>query len=230
MRAISGLQLLAFALCVTVIMSIGIPTVIVCNGLLPPSEYRPIAGTFIGILIIYLAAFGVYRLFLAVMPLQVGNLEPGSRAEFSAQVNILFYLVFFNTLIRTHFIPVPVMRLVYQALGAQLGKNTYSAGTLLDPPMTSLGDNCIVGHDAVIFAHAIEGPHMALAPVRIGNNVTIGAMAVVMAGVTIEDDAIVSAGAVVRKDTRIKRGEIWGGVPAKCVGQRAQVLSEVNVG
>jgi acetyltransferase-like isoleucine patch superfamily enzyme len=118
-------------------------------------------------------------------------------------------------LIRTHFIPVPLLRLVYLALGAKLGANTYSAGALLDPPLTRIGGNTIIGHDAVIFAHVIEGARLELKTVVIGDAVTIGATAVVMAGVRIGDHAIVSAGAVVTKDTVIAAGEIWGGVPAR---------------
>jgi acetyltransferase-like isoleucine patch superfamily enzyme len=132
-------------------------------------------------------------------------------------VNSLFYLLLFNPLIQTHFLPIPLLRLVYLALGARLGRNTYSAGVLLDPPLTVAGDNCIVGHGAVLIGHVIEGRRFALAPVRLGNNVTIGATAVVMAGVTIGDGAIVSVGAVVLKGTRIGPGEVWGGMPARCL-------------
>ena len=167
------------------------------------------------IVFIYLYAFAVNRLFLHVMPLGEGELPEGSREEFAAQVNILFYLMLFNSLIRTHFLPVPLMRLVYQALGTRMGENTYSAGTLLDPPLTELGANCIVGHDAVLYCHAIEGGHFSLSRIRVGDNVTIGATAVIMSGVRIGDGAIVSAGAVVLKDTQIGPGEVWGGVPAK---------------
>jgi len=68
-----------------------------------------------------------------------------------------------------------------------------------------------VGHDAALFAHAIEGTRFSLAAIHIGNNVTIGATAVVMSDVVIGDGAIVSAGAVVNKGTRIGAGEVWGG-------------------
>ena len=56
---------------------------------------------------------------------------------------------------------------------------------------------------------------MSLSAIRIGDNVTIGAAAVIMSGVQIGDGAIVSAGAVVLKDSRIGAGEVWGGVPAR---------------
>ena len=112
------------------------------------------------------------------------------------------------------------MRLVYLALGARLGSNTYSAGAILDPPLTEVGANTIIGHDAALFSHAIEGRHLSHARIRIGNNVTIGAHAIIMSGVTIEDDAIVAAGAVVTKDSHIGAGEIWGGNPARLLRRR----------
>lgn len=215
MRQITSAQIGTFLLLLVLILLIALPAAWFGIGALPLGEFRALAIAVGALVAVYLVAFAVYRAFLALVPLEEGELRAGSRAEFAAQVNILFYLVLFNTLIRTHFLPVPLLRLVYLALGAKLGRNTYSAGVLLDPPLTYLGDNSIVGHDAVIFAHAIEGSHMALEAVRIGHGVTIGATAVVMSGVTIGDGAIVSAGAVVRKGTRIGPGEVWGGVPAR---------------
>jgi len=141
-------------------------------GSLPLGDFRGVVLLLGGVVSMYVWAFVAYRLFLKAMPLAEGELEPGSRAEFAAQVNILFYLLLFNSLIRTHFLPVPLMRLVYLALGARLGPNTYSAGTLLDPPLTEFGANCIIGHDAVLYAHAIEGSRFALARIRIGDGVT----------------------------------------------------------
>ena len=114
------------------------------------------------------------------------------------------------------------MRLVYLALGARLGENTYSAGTILDPPLTVIGDNSIIGHDAVLFSHAIEGRKFSLNSVHIGNNVTVGATAVIMSDVAVGDGAIISAGAIVTKGTRIGAGEVWGGVPARLL-KRATV-------
>ncbi len=106
------------------------------------------------------------------------------------------------------------MRLVYQALGARLGKNTYSSGIILDPKFVELGDDCIVGQFALIVPHVIEGTRLAHYPIHIGNNVTIGAHAVILSDVRIGDNAIVATGAVVKKGTRIGSGEVWGGVPA----------------
>ena len=74
------------------------------------------------------------------------------------------------------------MRLVYLALGARLGENTYSAGVIMVPPLTQIGANTIIGHDAVLFSHVIEGRHLSHAMIRIGNNVTIGGRAFIIWG------------------------------------------------
>lgn len=215
MREIKGKEIACFLALLTLILLLGVGSTALLLGGLPLGDFRGVLLLLAGALLSYLYAFLVYRLFLWAMPLREGPVAPGSRAEFVANVNILFYLLLFNSLIRTHVIPLPLLRLVYLALGARLGHNTYSAGVLLDPPLTQIGANTIIGHDAVIFAHVIEGDRLELRRVRIGSGATIGATAVVMAGVTIGDGAIVSAGAVVVKDSRIGPGEIWGGVPAR---------------
>ncbi len=129
---------------------------------LPWGDFRGTSVFLAGILLLYLWAFVVYRVFLRLVPLQLGAIPPGSRAEFAAHVNILFYLLLFNTLIRTHFLPVPILRLVYIALGTRMGRNSYSAGVILDPPLTRIGNDSIIGHDAVLFSHAIEGEEFSL--------------------------------------------------------------------
>jgi acetyltransferase-like isoleucine patch superfamily enzyme len=228
MRQISVAQSVSFFAMLALILTLGIITTAWTLGRMPLGDLRGIVLVLGGVTVCYLYAFLIYRIFLAMFPLEEGELGEGSRAEFAAQVNILFYLLLFNSLIRTHFLPVPLMRLVYQALGTKFGRNSYSAGVILDPPLTEMGDNCIIGHDAVLFSHAIEGKRLALARIRLGNNVTIGATAVIMSGVLIGDGAIVSAGAVVRKGASIGAGEIWGGVPAKML-RSAKTSEDVGV-
>jgi len=215
MRAIKFCQVAVFLWLLLVILALAIGTTALVFGSLPLGDFRGVTLVALALLLVYLYAFMVYRLFLLALPLREGEVAEHSRHELVANVNILFYLLLFNSLIRTHFIPVPIQRLIYLALGARLGANTYSAGALLDPPLTHIGSNTIIGHDAVIFAHVIEGARLELKAVHIGNTVTIGAKAVVMAGVRIGDNAIVSTGAVVTKDTLIGAGEIWGGIPAR---------------
>jgi acetyltransferase-like isoleucine patch superfamily enzyme len=215
MRQITFSQIITFFALLLLALVFGISTTLFSFGSLPLQDFRGVVLTLTAIFFVYLYAFAVYRIFLFLMPLSEGEIVAGTRENFVAQVNILFYLILFNSLIRTHFLPLPLTRFIYLALGAKLGQNTYSAGTILDPPLTVIGKNCIIGHDAVLFSHAIEGNRFSLSPIRIGDNVTISSTAVVMSGVTIDDDAVVAAGAVVTKGTHIGRGETWGGVPAR---------------
>lgn len=63
-----------------------------------------------------------------------------------------------------------------------------------------------------------ENPIENYLPVEIGNDVWIGARAMILDGVKIGDGAIIGAGAVVTKD--VPPYAIVGGVPAKIIGYR----------
>lgn len=220
MRKITVSQILVFSTLLAIAIILGILTTKLAFGAIPLGDFRGVALVAAAIVLVYLYAFLIYRLFLYFVPLKEGELREGSREEFAAHVNILFYLFLFNALIRTHFLPVPLMVLVYQALGTRFGSNSYTAGTILDPPLTSVGSNSIIGHDATLFSHSIVGRKFSLSAIRIGDNVTIGAKAIIMSGVKINNGAIVSAGAVVAKGTSIGVGEVWGGIPAKPLRRR----------
>lgn len=64
--------------------------------------------------------------------------------------------------------------------------------------------------------------HTTRSPIRIEDDVWLGANVVVLKGITIGRGAIVGAGAVVTKS--IPEFEIWGGVPAKRIGVRPNGL------
>ena len=81
-----------------------------------------------------------------------------------------------------------------------------------------IGDGSLIGHNVVLATldHDLAPDKRHIlhpAPIRIGNNVWIGAGAVVTKGVTIGDNAVIAAGAVVTRD--IPPNVIAAGVPAK---------------
>jgi len=113
----------------------------------------------------------------------------------------------------------------------------------------SIGDNVHIARDVVLSSafqivvgnhvtlgprsmmmdnnHNFESPDISVmkqglsgAPVTIGDYVWIGAHAIVLPGVTVGEGAIVGAGAVVTKD--VPPFAIFGGVPAKLIGERAK--------
>ncbi len=178
-------------------------------------DFRGVAVSAAAVMLVYLYGLLIFRLFLWAQPLHDGNIEFGSRQEFIYQVYVLFYLILFNSLIRGGIIPIPIMRLIYLALGARLGANTYSSGIIYDPAFVTIGANSVVGETALLVPHVIEGDTLGHYFITIGDHVTIGAHAVVLSGVTIGDNAIVAANSLVAKGTRIGSGEVWGGSPAR---------------
>jgi acetyltransferase-like isoleucine patch superfamily enzyme len=90
----------------------------------------------------------------------------------------------------------------------------------------TIGDNCLIAAGCCFVDHN-HGSNKSklireqLAPkegIRIEEDVWVGSKVTVLKGVHIGKGAIVAAGAVVNKS--IPKYEIWGGIPAKKIGER----------
>jgi carbonic anhydrase/acetyltransferase-like protein (isoleucine patch superfamily) len=68
---------------------------------------------------------------------------------------------------------------------------------------TFIGNNITIGHMALIHACTLE------------DNSFVGMHATVMDGCVVEEGAIVGAGALVTPEKRVGKGELWAGSPAK---------------
>jgi len=220
MRKISLNSILVFNGLIVLVIALALLATRLLLSLLPLGDFTGVVYAIAFLLFLYLSAILAYRLFLKFYPLLPNSensveIPEGSKQEFIYHVYLLFYLMLFLPLMNSRLIPITFMRAVYQMLGAKLGANTYCSGLILDPPFTEIGDNTLLGQDCILTCHVIEGKRLAFNKIQIGNHVTIGAKAVIMAGVIIEDRAIVGAGAVVTKGTKIQVKEVWGGVPAK---------------
>jgi len=215
MRKITGLQVLIFSSTLTLIFIFAIILNVTIFWYVPLGDFRGVVMTASGLFLIYALAIATYRMMLWQFPLLPGEFPMASRQEFIYHVYILFFLLLFYPVMRSGIVPVPIMRLFYQALGARMGENSYSSGIMFDPSFVRMGKNCIIGQSAQIIPHAIEGERLAMYPIVLGDNVTVGANAIVFADVVIGNNAIIAAGAVVSKGARILDGEAWGGVPAK---------------
>ena len=90
----------------------------------------------------------------------------------------------------------------------------------LDSAEIRVGDHTLIGPKVCIATPSRDFPveerrkvRTVARPVRIGNDVWIGASATIMPGVTVGDGAVIGAGAVVTHD--VPAGERWAGVPAR---------------
>ncbi|AWB85261.1 sugar O-acetyltransferase [Mycetocola zhujimingii] len=84
----------------------------------------------------------------------------------------------------------------------------------------TIGDDCLIGHNAVFATlnHDLDPARRAdlrPSPIRIGRNVWIGANVTVLPGVTIGDNAVVGAASVVTRD--VPDDAVVVGSPAKVV-------------
>lgn len=129
------------------------------------------------------------------------------------------YVTHLWPLINANLVPVNLRGPAFSLLGARIGKSVMVGGKILDPSLVEIGDYSMLGEDCLLTAHAVEGDRVDLGRIVVGRNVTIGVKAVVLPDVRIGDGAIVAAGAVVKKGSRIGPGEIWGGVPARKIGE-----------
>jgi carbonic anhydrase/acetyltransferase-like protein (isoleucine patch superfamily) len=68
---------------------------------------------------------------------------------------------------------------------------------------TYIGSDITIGHGAILHACTLE------------DGCFVGMGATVMDGAVVESGAMVAAGAVVTPGKRVKKGELWGGSPAK---------------
>lgn len=138
-----------------------------------------------------------------------------------------FYRIFFARL-KAFAIIYPGVHLTH-CYGIRAGSGlSINTGALLDGRGGILiGDDVLIGPYVVI--NSSEHAHKQLdvpmtsvdhimAPVRIGNDVWIGANAVVTGGIEIGDGAVIAAGAVVTRD--VPPYAIVGGVPATVIGDR----------
>jgi hypothetical protein len=215
MRKIVISQIFVFMLLLSFASTLAVATNWALLGGLPLGDFRGVVLSLAGVFLLYVYAILIYRACLAVFPLHPGEIGDGSQQEFVYHVYILSYLILFYPIMRSGFMPAPFMRVFYLALGTRMGANTYSQGIIHDPPFVEIGDNSVIGQNALLVPHVIEGSKLAHYPIRIGNKVTIGANSVVLSDVVIGDNAIVATGAIVTKGTRIGAGEVWCGTPAR---------------
>ncbi|KYK29162.1 hypothetical protein AYK20_00425 [Thermoplasmatales archaeon SG8-52-1] len=105
----------------------------------------------------------------------------------------------------------------YKMLGMKIGKNSLVGGTIIDPCLTEIGDNCTMGLFAVIYGHIhdYEKGLIIMDKVKIGDNCIIGAGSIIMPGAVIENNVKLATGSIVKKDQVLKKGKVYGGVPAK---------------
>lgn len=112
--------------------------------------------------------------------------------------------------------PSHFSQLYYRLMGMKIGRNaSINSTAIADPSLIDIGDNVTIGGSASVMAHYSQGGYLVIAPVKLGAGATIGLRAIVMGGVDVGEKAKVLAGSFVLPNTRIPAGEVWAGIPAQ---------------
>lgn len=122
-----------------------------------------------------------------------------------------------------------------RALGVRVGRDCciYDCHFGSEPFLITLGDHVevttgvqFVTHDGGVWLFRQEFPDIdVFAPIRVGNNVFIGAYAVILPGAVIGDNCVIGAGAVVAGE--IPPNSVAAGVPAKVIKSTAEYRAGV---
>jgi acetyltransferase-like isoleucine patch superfamily enzyme len=98
------------------------------------------------------------------------------------------------------------------------------------PQFVRIGDNFISGPNSMIVAHDasyfIHSGKYRIQPVTIGDNVFLGAGAIVMPGVTVGNRVVIGAGSIVTKD--IPDNSVAVGNPAKVIGTVDEYIAKAE--
>ncbi|HBQ21086.1 MAG: hypothetical protein A2Z91_09565 [Deltaproteobacteria bacterium GWA2_38_16] len=110
----------------------------------------------------------------------------------------------------------PFITLFHRMMGAKMGRNVQiNTAVIGDSCFLEVGDNSIIGGDVTLVAHVAEHDTLVIKKVKIGKNVTLGIMSIIMPGVEIGDHVMIAANSVLKKDTKVPSHTVWGGIPAK---------------
>lgn len=121
----------------------------------------------------------------------------------------------------------PFANLLFRLLGAKLGTNVqFNSRHVYDATLIEIGDNTVVGGGAIILGHIVERGRLKLKKVKIGKNVTIGSHSTIMPGCEIGDGAVIGASAVLLKNTKVEARDVWFGIPAASIRQKASASIE----
>jgi len=102
--------------------------------------------------------------------------------------------------------------------GVRIGKNCKVQSHSFICELVNIGDNCFISHGAMFIndtfsiGHPAGGNRKLWKPTTIGNNVSIGTNATILP-VKIADNVVIGAGSVVTKD--ILKSGIYAGNPAR---------------
>jgi maltose O-acetyltransferase len=166
------------------------------------------------------------------------------------------HAVFVNKIAGSVLLPRVVRYVIYRAFGMKfrtpnifygarftgnrvsLGRNTFVNTDVQfeDVAPITIGDDCQIGMEVLFVTshHDYRDPDSKRAvislPITVGDHCWVGARAVILPGVEIEEHCVIAAGAVVTK--RCEAYGVYAGIPARRIGEvdRHEIISTDAIG
>jgi non-ribosomal peptide synthetase-like protein len=112
----------------------------------------------------------------------------------------------------------PLWAMYLRLNGARVGRGVFiNSLQVSDHNLLELGDGVVIGSDAHVSGHTVEGGVVKTGAIRLGRKVTIGVGSVIGIDVEIGPGTLVGALSLVPKHRRLDAGAMYAGVPAKRV-------------
>ncbi|MGN7250506.1 Pls/PosA family non-ribosomal peptide synthetase [Arthrobacter sp. SAFR-014] len=116
----------------------------------------------------------------------------------------------------------PFKAWVWRLLGVKVGKRLYDAGlTIPEKTLASIGDDCAFNEETIIQGHSMEDGTFKSGPTVLGNRCSVGVLAFVHYGVTMQDGSTVMADAFLMKGTDVPENTVFAGNPARAASHRS---------
>jgi hypothetical protein len=118
----------------------------------------------------------------------------------------------------------PFSQMFHRISGCRIGKNVWiNTNNLIDCYMITIGDNSIIGGEAVLSPHVYENGKLLIEPIVIGKNCLIGGHAYISPGVTVGDGSIIGMKAYVRRGKKLPAGTRMTAVAALPMGRALEL-------
>lgn len=112
----------------------------------------------------------------------------------------------------------PLLPLYFRLMGARIGRRVQiNTKGVADLSMLEIGDDTVLGGDAVLIGHLAEHGKLKLKKTVIGRRVTIGLGAVILPGASIGDGALIAARSVLSKNAQVPPRTLFAGTPAQLI-------------
>jgi carbonic anhydrase/acetyltransferase-like protein (isoleucine patch superfamily) len=179
-------------------------------GLFPAAGQVVLFSLFLGA-----SAFVFFFFGLLVMGSVIGLLSLGvkpGRHE-AASLTVLLWMVLNGiwTIAFRLILPLvpmtPFSMMFHRISGCRIGKNVWiNTNSLIDCYLISIGDNSVIGGEAVLSPHVFEDGKLILRRITIGKNCLVGGHAYISPGVTLGDGSVVGMKSYIRKGVQIPPG------------------------